>query len=114
MKCGIIIPSGEAYNEEEGNAAAGVVEFKNDHYGVNQAIAEMVKTAGDVMLAVLADKKQINQIMIAGLAANYRTTDAKLVRLTLSCTDASLQVIQSTEPLPFCEALNVVLTTIAL
>ena len=60
LKCGIIIPSGEAYNEEEGNAAAGVVEFKTDHYGVNQAIAEMLKTARDVMLAVLADKKQIN------------------------------------------------------
>ena len=58
LKCSIIITSGQAYSEVEGNAAAGVVEFKNDYYG--QVIAEMIKTAGDLLLAVLADKKQIS------------------------------------------------------
>ena len=58
----------------------------------------------DVVLTVLADKKQISHIMIVGLAANYRTSDQKL--LTLSWTEV--------ESLPFCEALNTVLTAIAL
>ena len=69
LKFGIIIMSGQVYSEEEGNAAAGVVEFRNDHYGVDQAIAEMIKTAGDILLAVLTDIKQISHIMIGGVAA---------------------------------------------
>ena len=114
FKCGIIIPSGHSYSEEEGNAAAGIVEFKKDHFGVDQAIAEMLKLAGDVVLAVLADKKQISNVMIFGLAASYKKSDAKLVKLTLSWTDETSEVIQSIESLPFCEALNIILTAIAL
>ena len=58
LKSTIIISSGQSYSQEEGNAAAGVVEFKKDHFGVDQVIAEMLKTAGDVVLAMLADKNK--------------------------------------------------------
>ena len=67
------MPSGRSYYNEERNTATGVVEFKNDSYAVDQAIKEMIRTAGDLLLAVLADKKQIRCITVAGLAANYST-----------------------------------------
>ena len=49
-----------------------MLEFKNDHFTVEQAIAEMLRTAGDVVLSVLADQKQVTHVMITGLAANYK------------------------------------------
>ena len=36
LRCGIVIPSGHVYHIEEQNAAAGVVDFKNDVYAVDQ------------------------------------------------------------------------------
>ena len=48
LKCAIVIPSLHSYQIEEGNASAGVMEFKNEVHAVDQAIAEMLRTAGDV------------------------------------------------------------------
>ena len=109
LKCVIVVPTGQSYYSEDGNAAAGVVEFKNDMYSVDQAIAEMIRTAGDLLLAVLADKKQIRCITIAGLAANYGTGQAKLVKLVINCVEETSEVKQSQEVVPFCTALNIVL-----
>ena len=39
---------------QSGNATAGVLEFKNDVYAIDQTIAEMIKTLGDCTLAMLA------------------------------------------------------------
>ena len=74
----------------------------------------MLRTAGDILLAVLADKKLIRCVTIVGLAASYKTDDAKLVRLTLDCIDETAEVVQSRsrESIPFCEALNIVLNAI--
>ena len=44
-----------------------------------------------------------SHIKIGGVAANYRTNDAKLVKSTLNCTDETSEVIQSVESLPFSE-----------
>jgi len=68
-----------SYCNEEGNTTADVVEFKDDVYAVDQAITEMLQTAGDLLLAVLAVKKLIRCIMMAGLAANYDMGQAKLL-----------------------------------
>lgn len=57
LKCCILIPSKQSYHLE-GSATAGVVEFKNDHSAIDQAIAEMLRTAGDVVLFVLVDKNK--------------------------------------------------------
>ena len=114
LKCAIIILSVHSYQIEEGNASAGIVEFKNEAHAVDQAIAEMLRTAGDVLLAVLADKKLIRCVTIVGLAASYKTGDAKLVRLTLDCINETAEVVQSRESIPFCEALNIVLNAITL
>ena len=114
LRCAIVIPSVHSYQIEEGNATAGVVEFKNDAHAVDQAIAEMLRTAGDILLAVLADKRLIRSVTIVGLAASYKTADAKLVKLGLNCIDETAEVVQSRESIPFCEALNIVLNAIAL
>ena len=114
LKCVIVVPTGQSYYNEEGDAAAGVVEFKNDAYAVDQAIAEMLRTAGDLLLAVLADKKQIRCITIAGLAANYDTGKAKLLKLIINCAEETSEVKQSQEVVPFCTALNIVLDAIKL
>ena len=51
-----------------GNASAGVVEFKNDAHAIDQTIAEMLRTAGDVGVLVLTDKKHLHKVTIFGLA----------------------------------------------
>ena len=112
LKCVIVVPTGQSYYNEERDAAAGVVEFKNDAYAVDQAIAEMLQTAGDLLLAVLADKKCI---MFAGLAVNYYDTGkAKLLKLIINCAEETSEVKQSQEVVPFCTALNIVLDAIKL
>ena len=74
----------------------------------------MLRTAGDMLLAVLADKKLIRCVTFLGLAASYKTGHAKLVKLILNCIDETAEIVQSRESIPFCEALNVVLNAIAL
>ena len=58
----------------------------------------------------LADEK----LIIVGLAASYKTGDAKIVKLILNCIDESAEIVQSRESIPFCDALNIVLNAIAL
>lgn len=101
------------YSLEEGSATAGVLEFENDYFAIDQAIAKMMRTAGDVVLSVLASKKQVSSIMITELAANYKTDNAKLIKVIFHCTEQSSEVMQSTESLPFCEALNIILNAIS-
>ena len=57
---------------EVGNAAAGVIEFKNSGYSVDQTTAEMIRIAGDVTLLVLMDNKQLSEIVISGISADYK------------------------------------------
>ena len=86
---------GTSYNIEEGNAAAGVVEFKNNSFAIDQTIAEMIKTAGNLALSVLASKKQLNTIIIIGIAANYKTQEAKLIKITVNLVEETSEIVQS-------------------
>ena len=118
IRCGVVVSvssgDGESYNVKEGNAAAGVVEFKNNSYAIDETIAEMIKTAGDLALSVLASKKQILTIIITGIAANYKTQEAKLIKITVSLVEETSKIVQSREVISLCDALNTMLHAISL
>ena len=118
IKCGVVVcvSSGDhaTYNVEEGNAAAGVVEFKNSSFAIDHTIAKMIKTAGDLALSVLASKKQINTIFITGIAANYKAQEAKLIKVTVNLIEETSEIVQSRDVMPLCSALNVMLHAISL
>ena len=115
---GVIISptSGSAANVdiEIGNTAAGVIEFKNDGYSVDQTTAEMIRIAGDVALLVLTENKQLHQIMICGVAADYKSGGAMLIKMELDCVEETLQIKQSIDTIPFYEALNAMMNMIKL
>ena len=74
----------------------------------------MLRIAGDISLLVLTDRKQLNQILISGIAADYSTGKAGLVKMELDCIEETAIVKQSIETIPFHEALNVMLNEIKL
>ena len=55
-----------------GSAAAGVIEFKNVGY---YTVAEMIRISGDIALLVLTGNKQLSEIMICGISADYKSGD---------------------------------------
>ena len=99
----ILSPSTRAvssYDMEIGSTATGVIEFKNSGYSIDQTVAEMLRIAGDIALMVLTDRKQLNQIFISAIAANYSTGKAKLVKMELDCIEETSIVNQSIETIP--------------
>ena len=118
VNVGVIISptSGSTANVdiEMGNAAAGAIEFKNDGYSVDQTVAEMIRIAGDVALLVLTENKQLHQIMICGVAADYKSGDAMLIKMELDCVEETLQIKQSIDTIPFYKALNAMMNMIKL
>ena len=99
---------------EEGNASAGVIEFKNKDYYVDQTIAEMLRIAGDVSLLVLADRKQLLHLHIIGLAANYKTGTVKIIKMEIDCIGETSIIKEVNEVVPFSEAFNIMLHIIEL
>ena len=72
----------------------------------------MLRIPGDISLLVLIDRKQLNQIFISGVAADYSTGEARLVKMELDCIEETSIVNQSIETIPFHEALNIMLNAI--
>ena len=93
---------------EVGNAI--LQGFKNDGY----SIVEMLRIAGDVSLLVLADRKQLHKLCIVGIATDYKTSKAKMIKMDIDCLEETLIIKQSTEGIPFNEALNSTLNIIQL
>ena len=116
LSCGVVVAAGLStqFDMEEGNVAAGVVKFKNDDFGIDQCIAEMLRTSGDLVLHVLSDKKQILLITIIGLAVNYKTGNAKMIEMEIDLIEETSVVKQVREALGFDEALNAMLHIIRL
>ena len=94
LSCGVDVAAGVStqYDMEEGNVAAGVVELKNYDFGIDQCIAEMLRTSGDLVLHLLSDKKQILLITIIGLAVNYKTGKAKMIEMEIDLIEETSMV----------------------
>ena len=94
--------------------AAGIIEFKNVGYSIDQTAAEMLWIAGDVALLVLMDNKQLCEIMVVGLSADYKTADAMLMKMQINCLEESFLVKQSCDTMPFHQGLNALMCMIKL
>ena len=119
LKLGMVVPGASSSDScyqaiQSGNATAGVLEFKNDVYAIDQTIAEMIKTLGDCTLAVLAEGYHVNEVIIAGLSVNYSTAKAKYLKLSVNFVEATSHVIVSTDSVGFCNAINAMLYAIQL
>ena len=119
LKLGVAVPgtssSDSCYQAiQSGNATAGVLEFKNNVYAIDQTIAEMMKTLGDCTLVVLADGYHVNEVIIAGLSVYYSTEKAKYVKVSVNFVEATSHVIVSTDSVGFCNAINAMFYAIQL
>jgi len=81
--------------ENDVTVTAGVVECKNEDYAIDQTIAEMIRTMGDVALSALAARDHIDEILVAGFAVNYATNKGKYVKLNVSFEDGSSDIVVS-------------------
>lgn len=55
IACGVVLSANhdvQRYEVEEGNAIGGVIEMKNDGFAIDQTVAEMLRTAGDIALSL--------------------------------------------------------------
>ena len=59
------------------------IEFKNDKYtyAIQETSKEMLRAAGDLTTKVLLDRKNVDMIIIYGLAASHYSKFAKLMKL---------------------------------
>lgn len=117
IACGVVLSANhdvQRYEVEEGNAIGGVIEMKNDGFAIDQTVAEMLRTAGDIALHVLSDRKQLKEVVMIGLAANYKNNSAMVLRLDMNCIDEITNLKQSHESIPFDKAFNLMLNEIKL
>ena len=95
-------------------SSGGVIEFKRDTYNKQQGVAEMLRAVGDIIAMVLAKGDRVDSAVIFGLAANYKTERAALIKLTIDFVRSDAHVILSPDALQLHPALNWLLTSINL
>ena len=62
----------------------------------------------------LVDNKQLSEIMIFGISADYQTSDAMLIKMQINCQEETFSVRQSNDTMSFHQALNALMCMIKL
>ena len=70
-----------------------MLECKLDEYHIYQTIAEMIKSAGDMVVKSLVDGHLERRTDIYGLAIDYDTKSAKLVELNINFEITQVQLL---------------------
>ena len=87
-------------------------QTENEEYAEQQTIKEMMRNAGNLTAMVLLRGDLAKEIIINGLAVNYDTGFAKLLKLIIDFNKNKAQTICSSEPVDMVEGFNWLLNSI--
>lgn len=101
--------------EELDSHEIGYEEFKNPNtYATQQTIKEMMRASGDLTAKVLIEGKEVDVVIIYGLAASHTTKFAKLLQLKIDFNENTAVSFCSTDLVNMNIALNWLLNAIAI
>ena len=100
--------------DQTASSRSGTLEFKNEEYAEQQTIKEMVRNAGDLTAMVLLRGDLAKEIIIYGLAVNYDTGFAKLLKLIIDFNKNKAQTICSSQSVDMITGFNWLLNSIKL
>ena len=100
------------FGDDRDQTERGTFEYDYEEYAEQQTIKEMMRNAGDLTAMVLLQGDLAKEIIINGLAVNYPTGFAKLLKLIIDFNKNKAQTICSSEPVDMVEGFNWLLNSI--